>query len=308
MRAYVAVTDGDWFSFLRARSQLDEVNFWQPSAGRPIRSLEPGDLFLFKLHVRDGGKIVGGATYMWYSPFPAWLAWEAFEEKNGAATFDEMRTRIERYRRAPIGPGKAEVGCIVLREPFFFDERYWVAAPRNWKPNIVQGKGYDLTEGIGRELWDEVSRAWQLSGARPVGAPEVPERPMFREAIGRVRLGQGTFQVMVRDAYQRRCAVTREKALPVLQAAHIRPVTAEGQHQVSNGLLLRSDVHTLFDRGYATVSADLRFRVSRRLKSDFDNGEHYYALAGTELWLPTRPDERPSTESLEWHADTVFLG
>ncbi|MBI4737648.1 MAG: HNH endonuclease, partial [candidate division NC10 bacterium] len=40
--------------------------------------------------------------------------------------------------------------------------------------------------------------------------------------------------------------VTGEKALPVLQAAHIRPVTKEGPHRVDNGLLLRSDSHALF--------------------------------------------------------------
>jgi hypothetical protein len=75
----------------------------------------------------------------------------------------------------------------------------------------------------------------------------------------RQRLGQGAFRVLVTDAYERRCAVTGEKALPVLQAAHIRPVTKEGTHQLDNGLLLRSDIHALFDQGYVTVTPDHRF-------------------------------------------------
>jgi putative restriction endonuclease len=66
----------------------------------------------------------------------------------------------------------------------------------------------------------------------------------------------------------RRCAITGEKALPVLQAAHIRPVTKEGFHRVDNGLLLHSDLHALFDQGYLTVTPDHRVRVSRRLKAD----------------------------------------
>jgi predicted restriction endonuclease len=105
-----------------------------------------------------------------------------------------------------------------------------------------------------------------------------------------------------------RCAVTGEKALPVLQAAHIRSVTKEGPHRVDNGLLLRSDIHALFDQGYVTVTPDHRFRVSRRLKTDFDNGEFYHPLAGRLISLPSRDVDRPAREFLEWHADTVYRG
>ena len=120
--------------------------------------------------------------------------------------------------------------------------------------------------------------------------------------------GDGAFRVLVTDTYERRCAVTREKALPVLDEAHIRPVADGGPHSVSNRLLLRSDVHTLYDRGYVTMEPDLRFRVSRRLKEDFDNGEHYNQLDGSTIWVPRGADERPRRELLEWHADTVFCG
>ncbi len=75
------------------------------------------------------------------------------------------------------------------------------------------------------------------------------------------------------DAHDRRCAVTKEKALPVLQAAHIRPVSEGGRHLVPNGLLLRSDVHALFDRGYVTITPEYEFRASLRLKDEFDNAE-----------------------------------
>jgi putative restriction endonuclease len=102
--------------------------------------------------------------------------------------------------------------------------------------------------------------------------------------------------------------VTGEKTLPVLEAAHIRPVAALGQHRVDNGLLLRSDIHTLFDRGYVTVTPDHRFRVSPRLKQDWQNGRVYYQFDGSPIWVPKHEDDQPSREQLEWHADTVFLG
>jgi putative restriction endonuclease len=120
------------------------------------------------------------------------------------------------------------------------------------------------------------------------------------------RLGQGAFRILITDAYERRCAITREKALPVLDAAHIRPVADGGSHRLDNGLLLRSDVHTLFDRGYITVTPEHRVRVSRRLKADFDNGEDYYQLEGSPLWIPRSAEAQPRRDLLEWHAGTVF--
>jgi putative restriction endonuclease len=259
MRAYVAVTDGDWFRYLRDRPHLEEVNFWKPGSGSGrFRAVEPGELFLFKLHAQDGGAIAGGGTFMWYSRFPSWAAWEAFGEKNGAATFPEMLARIERYRREPVH-SEVEVGCIIVRDPFFFEDRDWITGPSDWRPSTQQGKTYDLTSGIGRELWDAVSERWARTRAGELALPDDPADPMFREGIGSIRLGQGSFRLMVMDAYARQCAVTREKALPALQAAHIRPVKVGGRHQISNALLLRSDVHALYDHGYVTITPEFEF-------------------------------------------------
>ncbi len=62
MRAFVAVTDKDWYQFLAGRPNLDEVNFWQPSAATGFAALEPGEPFLFKLH-SPGNYIVGGGFF-----------------------------------------------------------------------------------------------------------------------------------------------------------------------------------------------------------------------------------------------------
>ncbi len=113
---------------------------------------------------------------------------------------------------------------------------------------------------------------------------------------------------MVADVYRRRCAVTGEKALPVLQAAHIRPYAEGGEHRVDNALLLRSDLHILFDRGYVTVTPEYRLEVSRRLKADFDNGEEYLARHGQPIWVPGSPKWRPNPEFLAWHNERRYVG
>lgn len=122
-----------------------------------------------------------------------------------------------------------------------------------------------------------------------------------------VREGQGAFRVRVLDAYERRCAVTGERSWPVLDAAHIQPSLGPASNHVQNGLVLRADIHRLFDAGYVTVTPDYRFRVSRRLRDEYENGRVYYQLDGAPLvMLPRRAESRPSREALAWHVATAF--
>jgi putative restriction endonuclease len=144
-----------------------------------------------------------------------------------------------------------------------------------------------------------------------VGQPADPlpvvAEPRYGEPVTVLpRLGQGTFRVLITDIYARRCAVTEERTLPVLEAAHIRPYGRSGPHDPRNGLLLRSDIHTLLDRGYVTVTPDMRFEVSRRIKEEFENGRDYYALHGRPIRPPRREAWALAPEFLEWHANNVF--
>jgi len=303
MRYWVGITDHDWYRFLAARPELPEVNFWQPSAGRRSVSLDAGALFLFKQHAGQGGWIVGGGFFAHYSALPVRMTWETFEIENGAATFEEMVVRIGKYRNQPIDIHADQVGCLVLVEPFFLDESEWIAPPADWAPNIVQGKGYDSEVGEGARIWSRV----QLALARRLPVEHaVAEHRYGKPILVPPRLGQGAFRLLVTDAYQRRCAVTGERTLPVLDAAHIRPYAELGPHRLENGILLRKDLHALFDAGYVTVTPSLELRVSRRIREEFENGRDYYALEGASVRVPAAPAPPPSAEFLQWHGDTVF--
>jgi putative restriction endonuclease len=305
MRYWIGITDYDWFRFLAAKPALAEVNFWQPSAGRRPAALEPGQLFLFKLHGPRGGWIVGGAFFVKYEAMPIRWTWDAFGEENGAATFEEMVNRIGRYRSGPVDIQADKVGCLVLVEPFFLDESEWIAPPADWAPNIVQGKWLDSVVGEGARIWDQVQLA--LARRMPV-EHAIAEHRYGKPILVHPRLGQGAFRLLVTDAYDRRCAVTGERTLPVLDAAHIKPYAASGPHDLRNGLLLRKDLHALFDAGYVTVTPSFELRVSRRIREEFENGRDYYALEGHQVRLPAPPNPPPSLEYLEWHGDMVFRG
>jgi len=310
VRAYVGVTDNSWYRFLAARPRIAEVNFWQPSGAREFRVLAPGEPFFFKTHYPHN-RVVGGGFFSDSARLRVSEAWELFGEANGVATVEEMRARIGRYRRTLIGADEnPAIGCLFVRDVRFFPGDATAEAPPRFARNIVQGKSYDLADPtvapyfsdllhriLGAEAELDFSQPWHRPG--PVlGDPR----------LAPYRLGQQSFKAVVLDAYHRHCAISGTHIPPVLQAAHIRPVAAGGEHRLDNGLLLRSDVHTLFDRGYLGVDPSYRLLVSPRLRADFSNGDQFYAKAGQVIDLPEHRADRPGREFLEWHLDEVFLG
>jgi putative restriction endonuclease len=312
MKIYVGVTDYDWFRLHASKSTVEEVNFWRPSPDASFKALQTGEPFLFKLHA-PRNYITGGGFFTRFLQLPVSLAWEAFGEGNGAMSLLAVKERIGKYRRTGIGAGEdPQIGCIILVEPFFFPEPDWISCPPDFHSNTQVGKSYDAETAAGRRLWEQVVQRLEKLKARsldpgPATIAAVEGTRYGKPTIVAPRLGQGAFRVLVTDAYDRRCAMTHEKALPVLQAAHINPYAQGGPHQVSNGLLLRSDVHTLFDRGYITVdSSEMRIVVSRRIHEEFDNGKDYYRLHGKRLSVPSDTQALPSHENLAYHAEHVF--
>jgi putative restriction endonuclease len=309
MRLYVGVTDYDWFTQLSAQSQLDEVNFWSPG-GAAFRALQPNELFLFKLKAAHGHMIVGGGLFAHDTKLPLSLAWDAFGVKNGAATLGEMATRIRQYQtpearlfRDPV------IGCRLVQQPFFFPRESWFRVPESFAPNTVSGKTYSTDENDGAWLVNAVEQRLPWNALAPWEPPNAWsgfEEPGPRRGTPQLvlpRLGQGSFRVTIMDGYDRRCAITGERTLPILDAAHIKPWSAGGENRPGNGLLLRTDIHRLFDLGYVTVSPDHRFEVSPRLKEDYENGRHYYELHGQQLRTPRDTAFLPSAEALTWHHD-----
>lgn len=237
---------------------------------------------------------------------PCSLAWQAFGEANGARSLEEMRARIARYRRADADRRvDFEIGCRILTQPFFLEVRDWLPVPASWARNIVSFKTYDTDESDGRSLWEAIET--RLQHPRVTGLADEMVRFGSPQLI-RPRLGQGAFRVLVTDIYNRRCVISEERTLPALDAAHIRPYSEGGSHEASNGLLLRRDIHSLFDAGYVTVTPDLRFAVSRRIREEFENGRHYYALDGRSIQPPQNGQYRPDPAALTWHNQYCFKG
>ena len=308
MEYYLGVTDWRWYNYL-GKQAPEDVNFWQPGGRSAFRVLKPGGAFLFKL--KSPYNAIGGIGFFAaQSQIPLSSAWDTFQWRNGFDTIEEFRSVIQRYRnsveRNPI------IGCIALTNPVFFKREDWIPTPANWSNSIVQGKTYSTSDEIGLNVWQQtetVLKHYLISTPSTKDSFTVAEEtPQYGNPILRkVRIGQGAFRLSVIDAYNKRCTITGEKTLPVLEAAHIKPFAEAGPNQTANGLLLRSDMHKLFDNGYITVTPDLKIEVSKRIREEFDNGREYYQYHGKNLLiLPELAINKPSALYLDYHNTTIF--
>ena len=328
MRIVVGVTDNRWASFLRDRPDLTEANFWQPSP-HGFKALGPGEPFLFKTKdprkFREvdipGYSLVGGGFFDEYVEMRVSEAWTIWAEANGASHEAEFAGRALAYRARTTGPADPDptIGCVILRNVFFAEPGEELPEPPHWTRNSVTYVGYDLSDPARRQdteyveqafsalqrrarvdmFWDPDLRGVSLDWQGLRYGPPILVRP---------RMGQGHFKRAVAAAYRHRCAVTASGTFPSLEAAHIRPFADGGEHAVSNGLLLRTDVHRLYDRGYLSIDGDLRLRVSPQLRTHGWNGAEFYQREDSGFRIPV-PDEarlEPDRDALAWHFATKF--
>ncbi|MFZ2177435.1 MAG: HNH endonuclease [Rhodococcus sp. (in: high G+C Gram-positive bacteria)] len=114
-----------------------------------------------------------------------------------------------------------------------------------------------------------------------------------------IRRGQGQFRDSLIDAFDGACAITGSKVLAVLEAAHIDRYYGDHTNHVTNGLLLRADIHTLFDLQRITVDAYLRIQVAPTLIHT-EYGSHH----GMPLRLPANPSHHPDRDALRRHCES----
>jgi putative restriction endonuclease len=312
MKFYIGVTDTNWYNFLAQRKRED-INFWQPGGNTIFKIIPQGAPFLFKL--RSPIDSIGGVGFFSSHTFlPLSIAWDVFNEGNGCSSFQELQRMILQYRQDRVNTNP-NIGCIVLTNPIFFKREDWIPIPEDWSRNIVQGKSYSTETEIGKRYWNKVEILLQKylyqvpDEEKNQLILEEPEAQYGNSVLRKVRLGQGAFRVLVTDAYNRKCAISGERTLPVLESAHIKPYALSGPHFISNALLLRSDLHKLFDSGYVTITPNFKVEVSKRIKEEFENGREYYRFHGNDIFnLPHKILDKPETKFVHWHNENVYKG
>jgi putative restriction endonuclease len=177
-----------------------------------------------------------------------------------------------------------------------------LAAVREWT------NGYFILQGFSpegeRRNYDELDAAYDRARAATspfsVGEFDPFDRFDARERqIAQVirRRGQLKFRAALIAAYRGRCIVTDCDAVDALEAAHISAYLGNQSNHLQNGLLLRADLHSLFDLGMLAIEP----KTMKVVLSDALAHTSYADLAGRSIAGPRDPGSAPSPEALEQH-------
>jgi hypothetical protein len=156
---YVGITDYEWFRYLSTLPSVEEVNFSQPGGRTNFKALQPGELFLFKLHA-PRNFIVGGGVFARADILPVSITRDAFGINNGAASLLEMRKRIAYYRNEPDDYRQDySIGCRILTQPFFWRKingfRFRRHGPRIFSRDELTIPRTVMVGGCGTRFWSE---------------------------------------------------------------------------------------------------------------------------------------------------------
>ena len=252
--------------------------------------------------------IVGGA----YIPVTRENIWESIEANPQVIDAWHLATGYRMMRPedliwiVDVYPPKAIVAVGRVKDVYETDEGYW-NADLAWDLPITQalrkhpiwGTDYEQKTMSVARATDQSRRVidqWldrrRVKGRGSKSIPDLDARQRVVRQIAQ-RQGQQVFRQMLLESYGQRCAITGTSAVDVLEAAHIKPYMGPHSNVPHNGILLRADIHTLFDLGLIAVDADYTVKVSKKLE-----GTEYKACRGTTIALPEVTAHRPSVSAL----------
>ena len=170
-----------------------------------------------------------------------------------------------------------------------------------------QSSGISLEAAVARAIDAQIAVTTLVTSdeadARPFDPKNVDDaRERIRRSIV-LRRGQRDFRLALLEAYQGKCAITGCDIPDILEAAHIVPYRGVDTNDVRNGLLLRSDLHTLFDCGLLSIdSKTMSVLLAKRILRT-----SYRALAGKKLRTPKLAVQHPSKHAIDAHRQTLRM-
>jgi hypothetical protein len=236
-----------------------------------------------------------------------WLSEHHPDEFNGDArenatlltVNDANRRHYDRYRKS----FRTDAGLAtdaLFREGFRRNVTYQVYQPTQhgiWDIERLEGDRFRAVTLESTDFEQALAEAHMQVTEEPVHPIESEEDARRRQQGAMViREGQGLFKAQLLSAYDRRCAMTDCAVVEILEAAHIKPYLGLHTNRVDNGLLLRADIHTLFDKGLIWVDEYLHIQTSERLQ-----GSEYANLGGKKLRVPADSAGRPHPDHLAAH-------
>ena len=283
----ISPTDIDWFYFNKMRNQTNSINFWTPTPWN-IKRLNHGDrlYFMLKSPIR---KIGGFGIFNNYENLSIPDAWEKFGYGNGVESKPRLIKRLNKYlsKNTSLNAGleSHQIGCISLNNCEFWEDIQFIDIEQTiheFKKNIVKIKFFNEYDSIQSH---HNSLVMDSSKYEIVGSGEKHKKAYQQN----VRIGQSEFRAKLINAYHGQCCISKETCEELLEAAHIQPYINKKSNHVQNGLLLRIDLHKLFDSGLLKIDQNYLVHISSQLQSG-----NYRTYDKKRILLPKNPNNWPS--------------
>lgn len=189
VRAYVGVTDRDWYEFLAARPEIDEVNFWRPAGARQFRALQPGEPF-FLQDPLPGKPGCWWGLFSGFAPLHVSEAWQFFDQANGAVDLgsNAQTGRSISQRGASAQRRSDDRLCVRQRRPILPAGQRRQRSPRI-RSEHCSGKELRPGEPLGVRLFRGVAHATPRLGRRGNGRALAAGRAHYSRS--RALLGGG---------------------------------------------------------------------------------------------------------------------
>ncbi|SMC95081.1 HNH endonuclease [Pedobacter nyackensis] len=287
----ISPTDNNWFYYLKKNNFNSTVNFWTPTPWN-IKGLNKGDKFFFMLKAPI--RLIGGfGEFVEYKNLTAEQAWIEFGFRNGRDSKQNFIDSIQKYidsnskkfGKKTINANTYTIGCIILQNCQFWENEEFKQLDKDkikFSSQIVKLKYFDDALNM-LDPSSLIERFHPLKGQR---------ENLFTQVNGRI--GQERFKSAVLKAYNHRCCISGDPTPELLEASHIQSYLNINSNHIQNGILLRIDLHRLFDNGLLYIDEEYTIHISSVLKNDY-----YYSFCGKKINLPTNSKDYPSVEALK---------
>jgi putative restriction endonuclease len=288
----ISPTDNNWFKFLKDNDFNSFINFWTPTPWN-IKKLKPGDkwYFLLKSPIREIG---GFGEFFEYKNLTAFEAWRLYGHKNGATDLQQFINSIQLYidknsnkfGGTKIDINTYEIGCIILNNCQFWDFEDYKKAEDH---EIVFGKQVVKYKYFNQYDPFKINEQESNNDFNILREP----RENYKREINQ-RKGQSKFKGHVLKSYKNRCCITGETCPELLEAAHLQKYINNQSNHIQNGILLRVDIHRLFDNDLLFIDQNYVIHISSLIENPI-----YKQYHGCKMSLPNDLDDFPSKKSLE---------
>ncbi len=289
----IATTDKSWVDTLKEFDLNSYVNFWTPTPWN-IKSLKNGDRFYFMLKAPI--RLIGGfGEFVEYKNMNVEDAWVEYGYRNGRKTKESFISSIQTYINknskkfggTDIDPDKYLIGCIILKNCQFWDSdefinlsSYGISFPNQ----VVTWKSFSTNDPIHQKP----KIPFQLVGGKRIVCP----------IISNSREGQSKFKSELLKAYNNKCCISENDIPELLEAAHIQEYKNIESNHVQNGLLMRVDIHRLYDNKLIAVDDEYIIHVSNLILD-----KEYRSFHGRKISLPKDPDNYPCKDALRLYRE-----